>query len=80
MSVTIDEDVLDSARITGDELKIEIAISLYASGRLSIDKARELAGMPLWRFRQLLASRGIPPHFNEQDLLEDVQTLQDLVR
>lgn len=82
MAILIDipEDVLDSARLSVAELKIEIAATLYASGRLSIGKARELAGMSLWQFRQLMASRGIPPHFDEQDLLEDIQTLQKLGR
>lgn len=82
MAVQIDipEDVLDSARLTVSELKLEIAISLYAGGRLPIGKARALAGMDLWQFRQVLAFRGISPHFDEQDLLEDVQTLKDLGR
>ena len=82
MAVQIDipEDILDSARLTIAELKAEIAVSLYASGRLSVGKARELAEMPLWQFRHLLASRGIHPHFDERDLLDDVPTLQDLGR
>jgi predicted HTH domain antitoxin len=80
VQIDIPEDVLDSARLTIDELKTEIAVSLYASSRLSIGKARELAGMTLWQFRHLLASRGIYPHFDEQDLVEDIQTLRDLGR
>lgn len=79
-TVTIPQDVLDSARLTVDELKQELAISLYAQRRLSIGKARELASMPLWTFRQLLASRGIAPHFDIEDLTEDVATLRDLKR
>jgi predicted HTH domain antitoxin len=31
--------------------------------------------MALWEFRQLLASRGIPPHYDVEDLDEDVSTL-----
>jgi len=76
----ISQDILDSARVTVDELKIEIAVSLYAQGRLSIGKARELAGMSLWKFRQLLAFRRIPPHYDEIDLEEDVATLRELGR
>lgn len=82
MTVQIDipEDVLDSAHLSVDELKIEISVSLYAGGRLPIGKARALAGMNLWQFRQLLASRGISPHLDEQDLQEDIQTLEELGR
>ena len=77
-TLEIPQEILESARLTTDELKVELAVSLYASGRLSVGKARELAGMSLWQFRQLLASRQIPPHFDLADLDEDVATVQDL--
>ena len=76
----IPQDVLDSARLTVPELKVETAVYLYAQGRLSIGKARELAGMTLWEFRQLLASRRISPHYDVTDLEEDIATLRDLGR
>ena len=73
-------DVLDSARISVSELKVEIAVYLYVQGRLSIGKARELADMSLWEFRQLLASRRISPHYDVVDLDEDVATLREMGR
>ena len=76
----VPQDILDSARLTTSELKAEIAVYLYAQGRLSIGKARELAGMTLWEFRQLLASHHIPPHYDEVDLDEDVATLREMRR
>ena len=79
-TLEISQDILDSARLTVDDLKIEIAISLYAQGRLSVGKARELAGMSLWEFRQLLASRRISPHYNVDDFEEDLTTLRELGR
>jgi predicted HTH domain antitoxin len=82
MNVTIDipQDILDSARITVPEIKRELAIQLYAQGRLSIGKARELAAMSLWQFRHLLASREISVHYEVADLDEEVATLQKLER
>jgi len=76
----VPQDILDSARLTTSELKVEIAAYLYAQGRLSVGKARELAGMTLWEFRQLLASRRIPPHYDVADLDEDVVTLREMGR
>ena len=78
--VEVPRDVLDSARISTSELKVEIAVYLYAQGRLSIGKARELADMSLWEFRQLLASRRISPHYDVVDLDEDVSTLHEMGR
>jgi predicted HTH domain antitoxin len=75
---SIDQDILDSARLTAEEAKVELAVYLYRQRRLSLGKARELAGMSLWIFRQLLASRQIPPHYDEDDLIADVETLRGL--
>lgn len=79
-TLEISQDVLDSARLTLHDLKVELAVSLYAQGRLGIGKARELAEMSLWTFRQLLAFRQIPPHYDEADLQEDLATLKELGR
>ena len=76
----VSQDILDSSRLSIAELKMEIAVHLYTQGRLSVGKARELAEMPLWEFRQLLASRHISPHYDETDLEQDVATLRELGR
>ena len=79
-TLDVPQDILDTARLTIDDLKVEMAVYLYAQGRLSIGKARELAEMSLWEFRQVLASRGIPPHYDVGDLDEDVATLREMER
>jgi predicted HTH domain antitoxin len=76
----IPRDILDAARLNLIQLKVEIAVHLYSQGRLSIGKARELANMSLWEFRQLLASRHIAPHYDATDLKEDLETLRSLGR
>lgn len=79
-TLEVPQDILDTARLTIDDLKVEMAVYLYAQGRLSIGKARELADMTLWEFRQLLASRRISPHYDTGDLDEDVAALRALRR
>ena len=79
-SIDIPRDVFDSARLTRAELKLELALALYAQQRLSIGKARELAGMSLWAFRQQLAARQIPTHLDIEDVQEDINTLTQLGR
>lgn len=74
----IPQEILDSARLTVSDLKTEIAVTLYAQGRLSVGKARELAEMSLWEFRQLLAFRHISPHYDVSDLDDDMATLNKL--
>lgn len=77
-TLEISQDILDSARLTLDQLKLELAVTLYIQGKLSVGKARELAGTSLWEFRQVLASRRIPPHYEVDELNEDISTLRDL--
>jgi predicted HTH domain antitoxin len=79
-TIEVPQDILDSARLTTTELKVEMAVYLYAQKRLSIGMARDLANMPLWEFRHLLASRHVPPHYDVPDLEEDIATLQALGR
>ncbi len=74
----IPQDILDSARLNVDGMKLELAVALYAQRRLSVGKARELAGLSLWEFRQILASRKIPPHYDTEDLAEELATLRAL--
>lgn len=74
----IPRDILDSARLSVEEMKLELAIALYARQRLGLGKARELAGLPLWEFCQILASRRISPHYDTEDLAEDLATLRAL--
>jgi predicted HTH domain antitoxin len=76
----IPQDVLDSARLTADQLLVELAVHLYAQGRLSLGKAHELAGLSLWEFRQILGLRRIAPHFDTEDLEQDLETLRQLDR
>ncbi len=74
----IPQDILDSARMSLDQVLVELAVHLYEQGRLSIGKAHELADLSLWEFRQLLGLRRIPPHFAVEDLEQDLETLREL--
>ena len=66
--------------MTPEELRRELAVSLFQQGKLSFGKARELAGMTVWAFQQLLGSRGIPVHYGIEDYEEDLTTLRELGR
>lgn len=72
--VEIPQEILDAARLTTAELMLEVAVALYARGKLSIGKARELANMSLWEFRHVLAARHIAPHLDITDIETDIKT------
>jgi predicted HTH domain antitoxin len=74
----IPQDLLDTARLSLEEVKRELAVTLYAQGRLSIGKAHEFVGVSLWEFRQILAVRHLPPRYQEAELAEDLEALATL--
>jgi len=80
MDCTIPEDILHSAQMTSDELKREIAVLLFQRQRLTLGQASQLAEMPMAEFQHLLAGRDIGPHYNVEDLEDDVETLRKLGR
>eukprot|EP01031_Cornospumella_fuschlensis_P005358 gene5358-6670_t len=71
MTLELPPDVLQSARITVDEVRLEIAVALFQSERLSLGRAAELAEMSVAAFQGFLASRHIGPHYSESDARED---------
>jgi len=72
----IPRDVLTSIKIPKSELeqtlKIELAITLYQKGAISLGNARKLAGLNKWEFLEELGKRKIPRHYTEKELGEDL--------
>jgi predicted HTH domain antitoxin len=79
MSLIIDDEVLHSAHMSAREMKREIAVLLFEQERLTLAQASRLAEMPQWQFQALLASRGIPIHYDVDDFDADLRTLRNLV-
>jgi predicted HTH domain antitoxin len=76
--IEIPREILHATRMTPDELRCELAVSLFQQNKLSFGKAREMAGMTIWAFQQLLTSRDIPVHYDVADYEQDMATLEDL--
>lgn len=80
MSVTIPDEILEAARMSDAELRQELAVLLFQQDRLTLAQASRLARMDLLRFQHLLASRGIPVHYDLDEFEQDLSTLRDLGR
>ena len=80
MSLTIPDEVLHAAQVSEQELKRDIAVMLYAAGRLSTGKAAELAGMGYAEFQHLLATRDVPSNYDLTDLEQDLRSIRELRR
>lgn len=50
----------------GEYIRQTLAVELYREGKLSLGKAKELAGLEnKWEMIQLLSSRGVPLDYSE---------------
>lgn len=80
MSVVIPDEIIQAARLTETELKLELAVLLFQQGRLTLGQASRLAAMTQFQFQQLLASRRIPIHYDVAEFEQDIKTLQEMRR
>lgn len=80
IALEIPREIPHVAKMTPAELKQELAFALFAQDKISFGKARELAGLSVWQFQNELGRRGIPPHYDTEDFVEDVATLRKLRR
>jgi predicted HTH domain antitoxin len=77
MNITLPDDILQSAKISEAELKLEIAIVLYQQKKISLGQARRLAGISRIEFQKQLANRGICLNYDLEALESDLKTLQE---
>lgn len=80
MSVVISDEILHAAHMSPNELMQEIAIMLFAKGRLTLGQASHFAKMSQHRFQHLLASRGVHVHYDVEDFEADLATLKEAGR
>lgn len=66
--------------MTLDEVRLELAVTLFRLEKLSMGKAAEVAGLPVADFQGCLAARQIGPHYDVQDALDDAAVMQKLRR
>ncbi len=78
MNITLPDEILKSAQMSADDIKLELAILLYQQRKISTGQARHLAGMHLIQFQKELSKRGVYINYDVEDLEADIQTLKRL--
>lgn len=78
MTLSIPDDVFRSLLLSEQEILLELAIALYAAKKISFGNARRIAQLDWYRFRQILADRDIPAHYDLEQFEEDLRNLDTL--
>lgn len=77
IELNLPKDIMRSMKLPPGEIekeiRMELAVALYARGVLSMGKARKLAGMTLWEFQRALGKYRISRHYDTSDLEDDLQ-------
>lgn len=75
MQLELDDSVIDSTGLTEDQLRLALAVQLYASGQLAKAQARRLTNLGRLAFDDELGRRGLGPEYTPEMLEEDLRTL-----
>jgi len=78
MQLLPEDQPIVAARVSAEEIKIELASALYSRGRLTLGQAAQLASVSHWQMQQALAVRGIIASYDEAELEADRRQLNRL--
>jgi predicted HTH domain antitoxin len=74
--MVIEDELLEAARMSEPEIRLELAIALYQLEKFTLGQAARLAVLSQSRMRHALAARGISPHYGVGDFEHDLNTLR----
>ncbi|MBM3841558.1 MAG: UPF0175 family protein [Verrucomicrobia bacterium] len=78
MMIEIHDDILRGLELTEAQAVLDLAVGLFTERRITMGRAAEIAGMTQSDFQRELGRRGIPIHYDVEDLRADLRTLASL--
>jgi len=78
MPIVIPDEILEGCDVTIEDIRLDVAISLYQREKVSLGKAAEIAGLNRWEFQKILAERRIPLNYSVSDLEKDYKTIMNM--
>lgn len=76
MTIELPPDL--EARIQAENVRLDLALGMYASDRVTLGRAAEIAGMTQLDFQRELGRRQIPLHYDRDDFATNLQTVREL--
>ena len=76
MTIELPDKPLGGLHLTSDEARRELAIGLYAGGRVSLGQAASIAGESRIEFQQELGRRHICMNYSVEDVEHDIATVR----
>jgi predicted HTH domain antitoxin len=66
------------ARVRASDLLLDLALGMYASNRVTLGRAAEIAGLSQLDFQRELGRRRIPLHYDLEDFQADLRAVREI--
>jgi predicted HTH domain antitoxin len=76
--LVIPGNFLEELNISPADMRIEFAVFLYESERLTLNQAKKLSGITQIEFQKELSKRGILIKYDVEDFEKDLETLKNM--
>ena len=76
MHLELPDQLLESC--DADDVKLALAIGMYASRRMTLGQASELCGLSQGQLQRELGRRQIPAHYDLQDFEHDLKAAESM--
>lgn len=78
MTIEVHDEALHGLELTESQALLDFAVGLFTERRITLGRAAEIARNTQLDFQRELGRRGIPIHYDVEDLQADLRTLAAL--
>ena len=76
MTLTLQSNALDKLTLSPERWSMDLALGLFIDRQVTLGQAAEIAGLSQTAFLRELGSHGIAMHYDQDDFLDDMATLE----
>lgn len=76
--IEVQDELLRGLELTEPQALLDLAVGLFTERRVTLGRAAEIARLTQPAFQHELGRRGIPIHYDVEDLQADLRTLDEL--
>ena len=71
---------MNKMKLKKTSLIIQKALQEYGDGKMSVEKAAEIADVTIWKFLDCMKERKIPIRYSLDDIKEDIESVNKGVK
>lgn len=80
MTIELPDQEVASLHLTPEQVRLELAVGLYAGRQVSLGRATRIAGVPYAEFMREIGRRGICVNYTMEEAEHDMKMADELCR